>query len=285
MNDNDNDNDNEKEDINNYYYEGQKNLETAEMILSHVVIIIDYILIFICCLIVKSKDKNMKLFKYKLYSLYFIDSILSLIYKILYNRLDNIPNELFFSLLYSCQFLIIICFFEQIIIFNKYSIHNKDNKNINPYQQSLIFLFITFSYDKLFKSSSKLIFILESLLIFKYIFKLYNYIDNKFNKIDLIIRKVINKRDNSYGAIMNSPFFFFIFVFVYYWLKLLITLIQNSVIIIFIKMINNAIRMAIKLLVFTMLVTLIYVFDKVLIKEEQYKLYSLEEEKLRLQIK
>ena len=125
----------------------------------------------------------------------------------------------------------------------------------------------------------------KELYIYKYIFKLYNYIDNKFNKIDLIIRKVINKRDNSYGAIMNSPFFFFIFVFVYYWLKLLITLMQNSVIIIFIKMINNAIKMAIKLLVFTVLVTLIYFFDKVLIKEEQYKLYSLEEEKLRLQIK
>ena len=84
---------------------------------------------------------------------------------------------------------------------------------------------------------------------------------------------------------MNSPFFFFIFVFVYYWLKLLITLMQNSVIIIFIKMINNNIKMEIKLLVFTVLVTLIYFFDKVLIKEEQYKLYSKEEEKLRLQIK
>ena len=270
--------DEEEKDINNYY-EGQKNLAKADKIVSFVLIIYDYILIILCFLIIKSKDKNIKLFKYKLYSLFFIDSILLLLYLILYHKMDSLPNELFFSLLYSCEFLLIISFLEQINSNNMPTFPER-NQKINPFKQCLICLFITFSYDKLFTSQQNIIAILESLLIFKCLIKLDKYIENTFNQIDIIIRKHINKRDFSYD-ILNSEFFFLIFIFAFYFLNLLNKLIKDKDILFFVIMIKNGIKMVLKFLVFLVLFILAFIFDEILLKEEKYKIYAVDEEKNR----
>lgn len=271
-------NEEEEKDINNYY-EGQKNLEKTDKIVSFAFIVYDYILIILCFLIIKSKDKNIKIFKYKLYSLFIIDSILLLLYLILYHKLESLPNELFFSLLYSCEFLLIISFLKQINS-NYNPTFPERNKNINPFKQCLICLFITFSYDKFLSSQQNIIAILESLLIFKFLAKLDKYMENTFNQIDIIIRKHINKRDFSYD-IMNSPFFILVFIFAFYCLNLLNKLIKDKDILFFVIMIKNAIKMVIKFLVFLVLFILVFIFDEIVLKEEKYKIYIVDEEKNR----
>ena len=272
MNYNNDDEKKEEYDIN----EILMNFKKVENIIFTFLIIIDYILILICFFIFKSENKNIKSLKYKLYSLFWIDSFLLFILKVVDKKSISIPNELFISLLYSCQFLFIISFFENIVL---NFISSFDGEKKDPYKECLIFLIIFFSYNKLFSPVPIFIYILEYLFIFKYIFKLFNYFKNIFSEIDNVLE---NYRLESNVNLKYVPIYFINLYFAYFCLKIINLFIGNENIQIYFIIFILIIQISSKYSIFLILIVILSKFnyiskegknDKNTLKKNVYFLY------------
>lgn len=84
---------------NSYNSETEKNIKLAKNILCNF-LIIDFIVIFFISFYLKSKNKNIESLKCKLHSFLLIDCFKLIIYKIIQQNLDSIPNELFFFIIF-----------------------------------------------------------------------------------------------------------------------------------------------------------------------------------------
>lgn len=253
MNNNNDDEENEEYNI----IDILMNFKKAENIVYTFLIIIDYFLTFICFIIFKSENKNIKYLKYKLYSLFLLDSFLLLIIKAVDKNNLSITNELFISLLYTCQFLSIISFFENIVI---NLISGYDGTKIDPYRECLIFLIIIFSYDRLFSPAPIYIYILEYLFIFKYIFKLFNYLWNVFIEID---NNLENYRFYSNINLKDIPIYYIIIYFAYFCLKIIDLFIGDENIKIYYIIFIFVIEIFTKYSFFSILIFILSKFNKI----------------------
>ena len=259
------------DDFINYEYEMEKNLESAENILSYVILFIDSILLIFCYFFLKSNNKVVKSLKCKLYSLFIIDILFLLIRMYTFQKKDSIPNEFFFSLLYSCEYLLIICFLEQILT-NYNSLNNIERKKIDPFQQALIFLFIILSYDKFFKSPPIIIYLIEYGFIFGLILFFYKYVQTRFFEIEQILK---NNSDNSNlcRVVLGTPFYILIFSFLNYFLKIIKILKVNKELLFLIIILDYIMKISSKLLFFFILIIILYIIDK---KETEYNVINQE---------
>ena len=233
------------------YLEGEYNL-------LNILIVIDFIVIIISYIFFKSSNNNIKQLKRKFYCFFIIDFFIYLIKKYSLNRTD-IHNELLISLLYSIQILLIISYLEQMC--KDFSpIYN--GQIIDPYKESIIFLFINISYDKMLSSPPFVLYLTEFLLVFILTFKYKNYINNKFNEIDIIIEKENNTKEFLLEYIKDISNVFTFLIFLYYCVKSLITFIYYYDIFIFVKIILLIVKTASRIMINIMIILIHYIFEK-----------------------
>ena len=226
--------------------------------------------------------KIMKSLKYKLFFLFINDSILSFISVFSYYKRDSISNELFLSLLYSCEFLLVIISFHQII--NNYKkIHPVDRDQADPYKLCTIFLFLIISYEKLFSSIGKLIFIFQITIVFKFLYKLHNYLNYTINSIKIILQR-LNKKLYPYEFLSDFNEFYLIFIIFFYSLKIINIFIENRELIFYTKLFTNIVKIAFKLFIFCNIFFIFYGLNNYLIDKEKSKadcrIENIEEEKV-----
>ena len=244
----------------NEYIKNIQILIDSENLILNINIIVDYILILFCFYFLKTTNSKDKPMKCKLYSFFLVDSISSLIDKYSLVKKNSIPNELFISLLYSIQFLMILCYLEQISM-NFSPFYNEEN--INPYKENIFFLFIFFSYDKLFSSLQIIFFIFQCLIILKYLFKYYNYLENKFNEIEIIVVNENNNRKRElFTFLENIPFTTIVITFAIYCLKLLIKKIKNEFFLYLFKLNIIVLKTSNKILMYLFLIIVSILINK-----------------------
>lgn len=249
----------------NNFNELKRNIYSYEFILSILFCFIDLVLMLVSFFILKSKTKIMKSLKIKLSSFFIIDGFLFIIHILAYQNISSISNDLFFSLLYSWLFLLIISSFE--IISNYLLTSQNEEEKINPYKESFIFLIIIFSYNKLFSTVTVVVYIVENVIRIKLLLKLKNYLQKIFNEIVRNTKNVKNKIVQGY--IINAPFLFFIMIIGYYFIKLLNIVYLNNDINLYITIILNIFKIATRIMVFSVYIIILFLFDKII--REQVK--------------
>ena len=251
--------------------ETEKNIESSEIILSYIFSFVDLFLIIACLYIFKSKNKFIISLKIKLLTLLAIDGVLLLINILIYNKLNTINNELFFSLIYSSQFLLIITSIEKIISHYKIKSEKEEEEKIDPYKLSIIFLFVICSYDKLFKTPHRSLYYFEYFITIKFLTKLYYYLSYSIYKI---IDVLMNNKFRFFLAYLeNTPFIFFNSILIYYSIKLVYILkiygeFTNSII----RILMNILKISAKNYVFSSFIFLIFLLVNNLKEKEKINL-------------
>ena len=244
----------------NEYLDEDYNLQylIEENTILNFLIFFDFVIIFVFFFIFKPENNNIRQLKAYLYTFFIFDGLISLTHKFSLNNI-NFQSELIISLLYSIQFLIIILYLEKICCDFSYEYYEE---KISPYKESIIFLFIIFSYDKILPSPPIILYIIESLIIFKYGIKYNGYIQNKLTEIDNIFEKNNNKRDYLIEYIKDISLTFIIFIFFYYIFQVIISSIIYSDIIFVLKIFLLIIKITSRILINVMIILFYIAFKK-----------------------
>ena len=138
-----------------------------------------------------------------------------------YYYINSLSKELIIILLSTSEFYTILSFLEQIYN-NLLSLENdeKNNENLNIFQISIIFFFIFLSYDKFVHGFTKLICLIEYLLILGGIFKLYPYLRTQILEIKFLLSKKYPNNQYSYNFIQNNQFLCFNIISLNYIVKI-----------------------------------------------------------------
>ena len=122
----------------------KENYESANVILTLLFAVIDFIIIIFSLFNLGSKNKKIFLLKYKLISLFIIDIILKILYTNKDFKINSLYKEIFFQALISIQFHLILSFLEQ--GYNDTRISNKEytRKKWNSKFLCIIFSIVTF---------------------------------------------------------------------------------------------------------------------------------------------
>jgi hypothetical protein len=240
--------------------EDKKNYDSSERLVSSFICFYDSILLIISLFFFKSKNKIMNSLRVKAFILFSIDIAKLRIYILFYNRLFTISNELFFTLIYSCQFLLIISSLEQIL--NNFVIKNIEDQNVmlDPYKQFIFCFFVIFPYETLFSSQFKLLSYLHYSIIFKCLLRLNDYL----NKTILRIIGIINGIDLSFYSInfiTNTPNLISFLIVVYYFLNLYWDLNQKEEFNLLIKLGISIFGLCTKIYSFFGFIFLLYILD------------------------
>jgi hypothetical protein len=203
----------------------------------------------------------------KAFIVFFIDIVKLGIYLLFYNRLFTISNELFFTLIFSCQFLLIISSLEQIL--NSFVIKNDEDQNgrLDPYKQFIFCFFTIVSYERLFSSPSKLLSYLHYLIIFKGLLRLTDYLNKTIIKIIGILNGV-NISFYIINFINNSPVVISFLSVVYYSLNLWWDLIQKEKFNLFIKVGISILGICSKVFSFLCFIFLLFILDHYIKNQE-----------------
>jgi len=208
-------------------YDAKENYDSSEIFISYFLCFFDSALLIVSLFFLKSKNKIMNSLRLKAFILFSIDIVKLRIYISLFNRLFTISNELFFTLIYSCQFLLIISALEQIL--NNFVTKNAEDQNgsLDPYKQFIFCFFVFFSYEKLFPSPDKLVSYLHYSIIFKCILRLNDYLNKTIVKI-IGIFDGTNLSIYSLNFITNCPIIIISLSVMYFILSLLWDLLQKE---------------------------------------------------------
>ena len=173
---------------NDFLYEKTKeNIENAIEILLYFLIYFDIGIIAYSNFKFKSKNKNVKSLIYILCSFLFVDIVFNIIN--VRKIKDSIPSffyELILSALSSTQFYLILSSLETVFHATKATKNLKFFDSISIFPLSIIFFFLTFSYDKFFNSNSrskKIFGMTQYIAIIYCIYKLYNLTKTKITEI------------------------------------------------------------------------------------------------------
>lgn len=236
--------------------------ENADNILTFFLTFLDIIILLIYLLHLKSENHAIQLLKLKLISIFAIDIIIRLLYIKTYYHANNIFKEIFFSGMPTSQFYLILSFLDQIL--NNIYISNTKYivKQVNSIELSFLFFLFIFSYDKFSYSFSKHLCFLESIINLGCVFKLYEYLRD----IILIIVEGINNRKVEisliYSFIKNLPLSSLEFYVIFYCLKIISLFIENSLYLIYIKIIILIVKETSKYFVFFILGSIIFILTK-----------------------
>ena len=231
--------------------------EKSDVNISYFCAILDTIIIIISSFNLKSKISNIEKLNIKISKIVIIDIIIRIAYTRKYlNKIFLI--EILLNVLNTCLFYLILFFFDYILNNNK----NKDyEKRI---QFSVIFFFITLSYEKIyFIKFDKLIIIIQSFIIIFFIYYFYKDIKEKFNNIATYI---INETEQKYKIIfliiLGSPYIIFNFLFSYYFLRIFFLFIKDPRFFIYTNIVLIIIKDSSKYFVFFICKAIIYLISK-----------------------
>jgi hypothetical protein len=259
----------------------KENYESANVILTLLFAVIDFIIIIFSLFNLGSKNKKIFLLKYKLISLFIIDIILKILYTNKDFKINSLYKEIFFQALISIQFHLILSFLEQ--GYNDTRISNKEytRKKWNSKFLCIIFSFVTFPYDK-FSSSEKEICFIQSLILIYGAFVLYSKLKNKIIKIVQNILKQTTPQDkNMFLCILGSPLPCLMFFVTYYILRIIFLSINNQDSIIYANIILKIIKDSSKYFLFFILEVLLYILSENKVEKEYLAQDSDENKKIK----
>ena len=214
-------------DINkDFLYEKTKErFENGIELLLYFLIIFDIGIIVYLIFKFKSRNKNVKSLIYILSSFIFVD----IVFKILNVRKikDSMPTffySIFLSALSSTQFYLILTSLETVFHATKITRNLKFFNLISIFPLSIIFFFLTFSYDKFFKfykRSKKIYGMIQYITIIYCIYKLYELSKTKIIEIiNNSVKKKIIINKKICLLILFSFFFVFFFLIFFYIIKI-----------------------------------------------------------------
>ena len=154
-------------EIKNQYY------KKVRLNLCYIINEINFFIIFLSIIIIKSKTRNIKILKVKLSILITIETISVFFYTCFAHikYIMNLPiTELFFKSLATIEFYLYISFIYQIINNTKISNKPKKVKLINSFHLSVLFLVITLSYNKYLQINQKIINLILFFVVFYFFF-------------------------------------------------------------------------------------------------------------------
>ena len=263
-----------------------ENFEGADITVSYLFAFINIMMLVPPMKFLKSKKENIKLLRKKLFSIFIIDIIIRILYIMTYYHSNVLLKEIFFTGMPSSQFYLIISFLEQIINDEEIFFQTIELKQANPLELSILFFLFIFSYDKFSLTFSKHISFLQTLINLCCIYKLYVY----FKDIVLIIVEGIsnNKIKSSiiYSFILNLPFSALQFFIAFNILKILTLFVENSLYLIYMKIILIIFKETSKYFVIFILESLLFFLDKKSLDKEVNKNTSkeLNDEKARINV-
>lgn len=246
-----------------------ENYENADIILTLLFAIVDIIIILFSLFNLSSKNQKIYLLKYKLFSVFIIDILLRILYVKKYYKEDSFFKECLFSVLISAQFFLILSFLEQAYYDTRIIKKGKFFKKLNIRLTCILFLIITFPYNK-FTSSPKEICFFQSLIIIYSIFLLYSKLKNKVIKIvQNIINQTLLYDKHMFLCVLGSPLPCLIFFMTYYILRIFFLYLENPDLIIYANIILKIIKDSSKYFLFFILEIILYMMNENKMKKEK----------------
>jgi hypothetical protein len=236
--------------------------EKGDILLTIIFIILDILILFIFFILLKSKDENIKLLKLRMFTLFSIDIIVRILIIKTYYHPNDFFKEVFFSVMPACQFHLILSFLNQLLNDNQSKNENNSTEKVNSYELSILFFLYTFSYDKFSYSFSKHLCFLQSFINLGLIFKLYEYLKNILLEIIENIEHKDYQRKTIYLFIKNLPYSSLAFFIIFYLLKIFSIFVENSLYLIYIRIILIIVKETSKYFVFFILGAILFVSDK-----------------------
>ena len=235
----------------------------ANIILSFLFIFLDSLALIICFFFLKPKNIISKILRIKYILLIFMNIILRFLLLSKYGNISPLFKEFFFSLFYTVQFYLILTFIMKLFENINLAINDKVIEEKNLFRFCTIFFFLNISYEKILLSFPK-----ERLLIIQYIiiliciFTLYKH-----------LRNVNNASQNNLGSnfvLKNRIHFFtetlfflsFILYSLYYILRIIYLFLDDSLIILYIKIFLIVIKEGFIYLIFFTFGAILYTINK-----------------------
>ena len=248
-----------------YSIVNEEDLEKYEMIdiaTSYIFSFINIIILIFSISNLKSKKNNINLLKNKYFSFFVIDVIIRILYITTYYHSNIFLKEIFFSFMPTSQFFLIISFLEQILNYEELLYLSNSLKKANSIELCILFFLFNFSYDKFSFSFSKHISFLQSIVNLGCIYKLYEYL----NEIVIIIIDGINSKNsqgfNPYYFIKNLPLSCLFFYIVFHILKILIIFVNNTLYLIYMKIILIILKETSKYFIILILGAILFLIDR-----------------------
>lgn len=221
----------------------------------------------------KSKNESVKTLIDILCSFLFIDIVLKFInLRKIKDSMSIVFYELFLSSLSTAEFYLILSSLENIFHATKVTRNLKFFDLMNILPLSIIFFFITFSYDRFFnfyKDSKKILVMLQYIAIIYCIYKLYEFIKNKIIEIvDNSVKKQILINRKLCLLILGSPLSTFILLETNYVIKIFFLFIKNKLLFIYEIIILKIVQEGSKYFIYLILVLLLYSLNEYNIKKE-----------------
>lgn len=244
------------------------NYGAADIILTVLFAIVDFIIIIFSLFNKNFKNKKIYLLKYKLFALFIIDISIRILYVNKYYEVKSLFIEFLFSVLISIQFFLILSFLEQVYNNTKLTKKGQFFSKLNKNYICIVFLIVTFPYEK-FSSSKKNSVLFQSVIIIYCIYVLYIRIKNKINKIfQNIIKQTSIHNKNIYLFLLGSPVSCLILFLSYYILRILFLYILNPEFIVYENITLKVIKDSSKYFLFFILEIILYLLSKNNRKEE-----------------
>lgn len=221
----------------------------------------------------KSKNESVKTLIDILCSFLFIDIVMKFInLRKIKDSMSIVFYELFLSSLSTAEFYLILSSLENIFHATKVIRNLKFFDLMNILPLSIIFFFITFSYDRFFnfyKDSKKILVMLQYIAIIYCIYKLYEFIKNKIIEIvDNSVKKQILINRKLCLLILGSPLSTFILLETNYVIKIFFLFIKNKLLFIYEIIILKIVQEGSKYFIYLILVLLLYSLNEYNIKKE-----------------
>jgi len=221
----------------------------------------------------KSKNESVKTLIDILCSFLFIDIVMKFInLRKIKDSMSIVFYELFLSSLSTAEFYLILSSLENIFHATKVTRNLKFFDLMNILPLSIIFFFITFSYDRFFnfyKDSKKILVMLQYIAIIYCIYKLYEFIKNKIIEIvDNSVKKQILINRKLCLLILGSPLSTFILLETNYVIKIFFLFIKNKLLFIYEIIILKIVQEGSKYFIYLILVLLLYSLNEYNIKKE-----------------
>ena len=255
------------------YEKTKENTEKAIEIMLYFFVFFDIGIIVYSNFKFKSKNESVKTLIDILCSFLFIDIVLKFInLRKIKDSMSIVFYELFLSALSTAEFYLILSSLESIFHATKVTRNLKFFDLMNILPLSIIFFFITFSYDRLFyfyKDSTKILVMLQYIAIIYCIYKLYEFIKNKIIEIvDNSVKKQILINRKLCLLILGSPLSTFILLETNYVIKIFFLFIKNKLLFIYEIIILNIVQEGSKYFIYLILVLLLYSLNEYNIKKE-----------------
>ena len=255
------------------YEKTKENTEKAIEIMLYFFVFFDIGIIVYSNFKFKSKNESVKTLIDILCSFLFIDIVLKFInLRKIKDSMSIVFYELFLSALSTAEFYLILSSLESIFHATKVTRNLKFFDLMNILPLSIIFFFITFSYERLFyfyKDSTKILVMLQYIAIIYCIYKLYEFIKNKIIEIvDNSVKKQILINRKLCLLILGSPLSTFILLETNYIIKIFFLFIKNKLLFIYEIIILNIVQEGSKYFIYLILVLLLYSLNEYNIKKE-----------------